>query len=103
MKEIDIAKGNNSEEYIVCHYWCFNHGFKFKNLVGNGCHDLMMLCLNLSDIAIIAVKRFDYRYIIHGISRSETIHLLENSVGGDRGYIYKTHIKEINIKNRDYN
>ena len=26
---IDPAKSNNSKEYIVCHYWFFNHGFKF--------------------------------------------------------------------------
>ena len=31
----------------------FNHGFKFQDSVCNGCHDLTMLCLNLSDIAII--------------------------------------------------
>ena len=41
-----------------------------------------MLCLNFSDIVIITV-----RCTIHGISRSEAIHLLENFVFGDRGYM----------------
>ena len=26
---IDVAKSNNSKKCIICHYWLFNHGFKF--------------------------------------------------------------------------
>ena len=37
-----------------------------------------MLCLNISVIAIIIVK---------DVNESETIHLLENSVLGDREYL----------------
>ena len=47
----------------------------------------VMLCLNLSDIAIITVKGVDYCCIIYHFSKSEAIHLLENSVLDDRGYI----------------
>ena len=61
--------------------------FKFQNVVCNGCHDLTMLHLNISAIAIITVKGFDYRCIIHNISKSEAISLLEISVLEDRGYI----------------
>ena len=50
------------------HCWFFNHGFKFQDFVCNGCHDLAMLCLNMSDMAIITVKNVDYRCIIHNIS-----------------------------------
>ena len=46
-----------------------------------------MLCLNISDIAVVIVKGIDYFCIIHDISKSEAIHLLENSVLDDRGYI----------------
>ena len=46
-----------------------------------------MLSLNHCDIDIITVKTVEYRYIMHGISKSEAIHLLENSVLHDRGYI----------------
>ena len=52
----------------------------------NGCHDLMILCLNISDIAIITVNGVDYRSKIHHISKSEAIHLLNNSVLDDRGH-----------------
>ena len=39
-----------------------------------------MLCLNLTDIAIITAKDVDYRCIIHEISKSDTIYLLHNSL-----------------------
>ena len=58
----------------------FNHGFKFQDYVCNGCHDLTMLSVNISDIAIIIVKNFDYRCIIHSISKSDAINLSKNSV-----------------------
>ena len=86
-EEIDVVKSNSSKEYIICRYWFFNHGFKFQDSVCNGFHDLTMLCLNISDIAIIKVKGVDCRWTIHDISKSEAIHLLENSVLDDRGYI----------------
>ena len=84
---IDLAKSNNSKECIIWHYWFFNHGFEFQDHVCNGCHDLTMLCLNISDITIISVKNVDYRCIIHNIGKYEAINLLKNSVLEDRGDI----------------
>ena len=46
-----------------------------------------MLCLNISDIAVITVKNVDYRCVLYNINKSESIHLLENSVVGDREYL----------------
>ena len=82
---IYTAKSNRSKECMICHYRFFNHGFKFQDSVRNGCHDLTMLRVNISDIAIITVKNVDYCCIIHSISKSEAINLLENSVLEDRG------------------
>ena len=45
----------------------FNHGFKFQDSICNGCHDLTMLSVNITNIAIITVKNVDYRCIIHNI------------------------------------
>ena len=61
---IDLAKSNNSKEFMICHYWFFNHGFEFQNSVCNGCHDLTMLSVSISDIAIITIKNVDYRCIM---------------------------------------
>ena len=53
-KGIDLAKSNSSK-CTICHYW-FNHGFNFQDYVCNGCHDLSMLSVNISNITIITVK-----------------------------------------------
>ena len=78
-ERIDLAKSNNSKECMICHYWFFNHGFKFQDSVCNGC------CV--FTIAIITIKNVDYRCIIHHISKSDAINLLENSVLENCGYI----------------
>ena len=64
---IDLAKSNNSKECMIFHYWLFNHGFEFQDSVCNGCHDLSMLSINVSDIASIIIKNVGYRCIIHNI------------------------------------
>lgn len=52
-----------------------------------------MLGINFNDIFIITVKRIDYRclllllIIIYDIRKPDEIHLLENSVLGNRVYI----------------
>ena len=48
------------KECLICHCLYFNHGFKFQDCVWNGCHNLTMLCLNISDIPFISVKNVDY-------------------------------------------
>ena len=48
-----------------------------KDYACTGCHDLTRLSVNISDITIITVKMFDYRCIIHSISKSEVINLLK--------------------------
>ena len=83
------TKSNRNKERIVCYYFFYNHGFKFQDSVCTGCHDLTILCLNISDIAIITVKNVNFCYIIYNINKTEAINLLKNSVLDDRGYIYK--------------
>ena len=52
--------------------------FKVCNVyVCNVYHDLTMVSVNISDIAIITVNYVDYRCIIHNISKSEAIDLLK--------------------------
>ena len=48
-----------------------------------------MLCLNISNIAIITIKNVDYRFIIHNITKPEAINLLKNSFLEDHGYVEK--------------
>ena len=38
----------------------FTHGFKLPDSVYNGCHDVTVLSVNISDIAIITVTNVSY-------------------------------------------
>ena len=88
-ERIDIDKSNNSKECMIFRYLFFSHGFKFQDSECSGWHDLTMLSVDISCIAITTVKKVDYRCIIHNICKSEAINLLKNSVLEDRGYIKK--------------
>ena len=65
----------------------FNNGFEFQDYVCNGCHDLTILCLNMSVITIITVKNVDYRCIIYKISKPEVTKLLKSTALEKHGYI----------------
>ena len=56
-----------------------NYSFKLKPNVCNRCHDLLMMSVYLSDIAILKIKGSDYCCIISLNSKSEAIHLLQNA------------------------
>ena len=83
---IDVFEGTNvnktcaSKECDICHYWSFlNYSFKFQPNVCNRCHSLLMMSLNLSDIAILNIKGSSYTCIISLISKNEAINLLRNA------------------------
>ena len=67
------------------YYFFFHYGYKFQDL--SVMIIMIMFCLNLSDIAIIAVKNVDCHCIIHNIRKYDAIHLLKNYVLDDREYI----------------
>ena len=51
----------------------------FKQIPCNGCHDLLMMSMNLSDIAILNIKGSDYHCIISGISKNKAIKLVQSA------------------------
>ena len=78
-ERIDINKTSASKECDICYYWYFlNKGFKFQPYVCNRRHDLLMMSMNLTDIAILNIKGSDYCCIVTGISKSEAINLMQN-------------------------
>ena len=77
---IDVNKASAWKECDTCHNWYFlNKNFKFQPNVCNGCHDLLMMSMNLSDIAIINIKGSKYRCIISGIRKNEVINVMQNT------------------------
>ena len=52
----DVNETTASKEYDVYHYCYFlNKGFKFQPNVCNRCHVLLMMSMNLGDIAILNI------------------------------------------------
>ena len=78
-EETDVNMTSKSKECDICQYWYFlSKGFKFQPNVCNRCHDLLMMSMDLSDIAILNIKSTGYGCIISGISKSKTINLMQN-------------------------
>ena len=77
---IDVDKTSASKDCDICHYWYFlNSSFKFQSNVCDRCHDLLIISINLSDIAILNIKNSDYRCIISLISKNEAVNLMKNA------------------------
>ena len=77
---IDVNKTIASKECDVCHYWYFlNYSFNFQPNVCNRCHDLLMMSINLINIAILNIKGSDYHCIISLISKNDVINLMQNA------------------------
>ena len=82
---IDISQGtavnktSSSKECDICYYWYFlKYSFKFEPNVCNRCHDLLMMSMSLSNIAILNIEGSNYCCIIGLISENEAINLMQN-------------------------
>ena len=87
---IDVNKTSASKDCELCHYWFFKHiGFKFEEHVcnSNKCHDLLRIAHPLEDIAILSAKGATFRCLLMGISKSEALKRLNNSLTYDRGVL----------------
>ena len=74
---INVNKTSASEECDVCHYWYFlSFSFKFQPNICNRCHDLLVMSVNVSNIAISNIKDSGYRCIFSLISKNEAINLM---------------------------
>ena len=64
----------------IFYYWYFlYYGFMFQPNVCNRCQDLLMMSMNLSDIAILNIKGSGFCCIISLIRKNEAIHLIQNA------------------------
>ena len=68
---IDVNETSGSKECDICHTCYFlNFSFKFQRNVCNRCPDLLMMSMNLRDIAILSIQSSHYRCIITLISKN---------------------------------
>ena len=88
---IDVNKTSASKEGDICHYWYFlNFSFKFQPNACNRFHDLLMMSMHLSDIAILNIKGSDYCCIICLISKNEAKNVMQNTDLTEKVEHYKT-------------
>ena len=52
--------------------------FRYQPCVCNECHDVLMMFINLNDIAVLNIPSADYRCIINRICKSDAVNLLQN-------------------------
>ena len=68
-ERIDVNKTSTSKQCDINHYRYFSDkGFKFEPNVYNIRHDLLIMCMNLSGIAILNIKGSDYHCIIRELA-----------------------------------
>ena len=86
---IDVNKTSVSKECDVCDYWYFlNHSFTFQPNVCNICHDLSMMTIILTNIAILNIKDSDYPCVTSLISKNDVINLMENAYLNEKSRNY---------------
>ena len=73
---IDINKTNVSKYCDICHYWYFlATGFKYEPYF---CHDLTQKAMNFIDVAIVSIKRNDYRIQFWYMNKDDAINIMKN-------------------------
>ena len=76
---IDMNKTSESKSNIG-HYWDFlDKNFNYAPYLCNECHYLMQKAMNFNDVAIVSIKRNDYRIHFLYMSKNEAISIMHNS------------------------
>ena len=67
---IRVNKTSESKECDICHCCYFlNNGSKFQSHVWNRYHDLVMMSMNPSNIAILNIKGSDYCLLLAQLAK----------------------------------
>ena len=70
--------------FFIVSWWCrWTHwkkdvGLKFEPHVCNKYHDVLITAYELKNIAILSVKDADFRCVLWGISKNESVNILNN-------------------------
>ena len=70
-----------SKECVVCYYWYFlDKRSKFQPDSTNGCHDILIVPMNLNDITLLKNYGVDCRCIINEISKNDAMGLSKKNM-----------------------
>ena len=85
---IGINKTSESKECMLCRYLYFKDGgYESQPYLCNGYHAVLMIAYKLKSISTLNAKGVDYMCILWGISKSDTIDRLNNSVLEDKSVL----------------
>ena len=81
---IDISEGTGinktsaSKECVTFHYqYETDKKFKFESSA-NGCHDVLMMSIDINSISVSNIYGVDCLCIVAGVSKSEPVNILKN-------------------------
>ena len=81
LKELVLIKQVNQKSaiFVILSWYFLDIDFKFQPNTCYGCHDLLMMSMNLSNISISSIKSPDCCCIISRISKSDPINLKQDT------------------------
>ena len=88
LKELILIIQANQKNviFVTIDIWYFlDKGFTFQTNVSNGCHDLLMMSMNLNNIANLTIHGGDYCSIISRISKNEVVSLFQKAELNEKG------------------
>ena len=99
-EDIDVSKTSTSKKCTICHSWYFlDKDLTFQPNVSNCCHDVLMMSMKPSGIAILSIHGVNYCRIINRICKSKAMSLLKNTNLSDN-YLLSSCKKDVD---RNYN
>ena len=75
-----IRQLNQKNAIFGSYSYFLDKRFKFQPDICNSCCDVLMMSMNLSNIAFLNIHHAGYHCIISEIIKSETINLLQNII-----------------------
>ena len=67
-----LVKQMNRNSVIFVNISLLDTEFMFQTYASNGCHDSLMMSINLDNFIILRVKDVDYRCIISAITKMQS-------------------------------
>ena len=99
-EDIDVSKTSTSKKCTICQSWYFlNKDLTFQPDVSNCCHDVLMMSMKPSGIAILSIHGVNYCCIINRICKSKAMYLLKNT-NLSENYLLLSRKKDVD---RNYN
>ena len=104
LKELILIKQLHQNSVIFVTICIFKTKFEFQPYECNKCHDLLLMSMSLSNVAILRIKTINYCCIITGSSKFEAMKLLLKISWEHISNLKKTIIKfrEIEIEKQKF-